>query len=662
MFSRILIANRGEIAFRVIRTAKRLGIETVAVYSEADAQALHARMADYAVCVGPAAASQSYLVATEILRVACETGAEAVHPGYGFLSENAAFARACADAGIVFIGPGADAIDAMGSKAQAKSIMADAGVPLIPGYHGDDQSDGVLRAAADEMGYPVLLKATAGGGGKGMRAVDSAEGFEEALAAARREATASFGDDRMLVEKLLQGPRHVEVQVFCDAHGGGVYLAERDCSIQRRHQKVIEEAPAPGLTPELRKAMGEAAVDAAKAIDYRGAGTVEFLLDQSGAFYFMEMNTRLQVEHPVTEMITGQDLVEWQLLVAAGVPLPLEQSQIKISGHAMEARIYAEDPEEDFLPSTGTIACLREPECSSAVRIDTGVEEGSEISPFYDPMIAKLIVHGRDRKDARLRLVSALDAYGVGGLRNNVGFLRRISASAGFRDADLDTSFIERHQGALALSAEESHEDLAAACAVHLHLRAAGDRPSGNDTHSPWAATGAFRINLPSREQLRLAMNGRDVTASVVTNTDSVTVFANGEETEVSGAVSNGVALLAIGSRRLTYTVALHESGLTLFRDGRSLDVSVETLRVEGVAAAAGDTGFTAPMHGTVVAHLVEPGAPVEAGDGVIVIEAMKMEQTLRAPSAGKVLAFNASPGDLVDRGSALVSFEAADS
>ena len=408
--------------------------------------------------------------------------------------------------------------------------------------------------------------------------------------------------------------------------------------------------------------MGEAAVDAAKAIDYRGAGTVEFLLDQSGEFYFMEMNTRLQVEHPVTEMITGQDLVEWQLLVAAGEPLPLDQSQITITGHAMEARIYAEDPEEDFLPSTGTIACLREPVLSGAVRIDTGVEAGSEISPFYDPMIAKLIVHGRDREDARLQLVSALDAYGVGGLRNNVGFLRRISASGGFRDADLDTSFIERHHAALALSPETSQEDLAVACKVYLHVRAAGDRPSGNDTHSPWSATVAFRMNLPSREALTLTLNGREVKADVATNGDSLTVFANGEETDVSGAVSNGVAELVMGSRRLSYSVAVHAGGMTLFRDGRSIDVSVETLRVEGVAAAAGDTGFTAPMHGTVVAHLVEPGASVAAGDGVIVIEAMKMEQTLRAPSAGKVIAFNASPGDLVDRGAALVNFEASES
>ncbi|WP_240989707.1 acetyl-CoA carboxylase biotin carboxylase subunit, partial [Cupriavidus taiwanensis] len=454
MFNKILIANRGEIACRVAATCRRLGIRTVAVYSDADAEARHVAFCDEAVHIGGAAARDSYLRADHIIEMAKETGAQAIHPGYGFLSENEAFAEACAAAGLVFIGPPASAIHAMGSKSAAKQLMEQASVPLVPGYHGEDQDPALLRREADRIGYPVLLKASAGGGGKGMRVVESGEGFEAALASVKREASASFGDDKVLVEKYLTRPRHIEIQVFADTHGNCVYLFERDCSVQRRHQKVLEEAPAPGMTEERRRAMGEAAVAAAKAVGYVGAGTVEFIANQDGSFYFMEMNTRLQVEHPVTEMITGQDLVEWQLRVAAGEPLPLAQEQLRIDGHALEARIYAENPDKQFLPSTGTLRFLRTPPAvqfmrgdgvdgnphgPAGVRIDAGVREGDTISPFYDPMIAKLIVWGKDRDEALARMRQALAAYHVVGLSTNVAFLQRLVKSEAFRTADLDT-------------------------------------------------------------------------------------------------------------------------------------------------------------------------------------------------------------------------------
>ncbi|HJW02181.1 MAG TPA: acetyl-CoA carboxylase biotin carboxylase subunit, partial [Azospira sp.] len=448
MFNKILIANRGEIACRVIKTARRLGIRTVAVYSEADANARHVRLADEAVLLGPAAARESYLVAEKILDAARRTGAQAIHPGYGFLSENADFAEACAAAGVVFIGPPASAIRAMGSKSAAKSLMAEAAVPLTPGYHGDQQEPEFLKDQADAIGYPVLIKAAAGGGGKGMRLVEKGEDFIGALASCQREARSSFGDDQVLVEKYITRPRHIEIQVFGDSLGNCVYLFERDCSVQRRHQKVLEEAPAPGMTPERRRQMGEAAVAAAKAVGYVGAGTVEFIATstyaQDGTFYFMEMNTRLQVEHPVTEMITGQDLVEWQLRVAAGEPLPLKQEQLENRGHALEARIYAEDASKGFLPSTGRLVHLAPPAESLHVRVDTGVEEGDEITPHYDPMIAKLIVWDEDRDAALARMRQALADYRVVGVTTNIDFLSRLVACPAFAGADLDTDLIER--------------------------------------------------------------------------------------------------------------------------------------------------------------------------------------------------------------------------
>ncbi len=449
MFAKILIANRGEIACRVIRTARRLAIKTVAVYSEADARAQHVLAADEAHLIGPAAAKESYLRGDRILEVARASGAQAIHPGYGFLSENEDFAEACERAGVVFIGPPAAAIRAMGSKSAAKRIMEQAGVPLVPGYHGDGQDPALLQRESDRIGYPVLIKASAGGGGKGMRIVESAADFAAALASCKREAASAFGDDRVLVEKYLRRPRHIEIQVFGDRHGNCVHLFERDCSVQRRHQKVLEEAPAPGMTPERRAAMGGAAVAAAKAIGYVGAGTVEFIADQGGTFHFMEMNTRLQVEHPVTEMITGEDLVEWQLRVAWGEPLPKRQDELAIGGHALEARIYAEDPAKGFLPATGRIVHLGTPPASRHVRIDTGVAAGDEISPHYDPMIAKLVVWDHDRAAALARMRAALEAFQVVGVTTNVAFLGRLVASKAFAAADLDTGLIERSRDEL---------------------------------------------------------------------------------------------------------------------------------------------------------------------------------------------------------------------
>nr|MDQ2735785.1 acetyl-CoA carboxylase biotin carboxylase subunit [Pseudomonadota bacterium] len=449
MFTKILIANRGEIACRVIKTARRMGIATVAVYSDADAKARHVRLADEAVRIGAAEARESYLVGDRIIAAAKATGAQAVHPGYGFLSENDAFAEHCAREGIVFIGPPASAIRAMGSKSAAKTLMGKAGVPLTPGYHGDAQEPALLAAEAAKIGYPVLIKASAGGGGKGMRRVDAAADFAAALASCQREAKNAFGDDRVLVEQYVLKPRHIEIQVFADTFGDCVYLFERDCSVQRRHQKVLEEAPAPGMTAERRAAMGQAAVEAAKAVGYVGAGTVEFISHPDGRFYFMEMNTRLQVEHPVTEMITGIDLVEWQLRVASGERLPLRQDELAIHGHAIEARIYAEDPDRGFLPQAGKLVHLLAPEESDEVRVDSGFEEGDSITPFYDPMIAKLIVHGPDRAAALARMRSALAEYRIVGVSNNVEFLGRLVATRSFAHAELDTALIERERDAL---------------------------------------------------------------------------------------------------------------------------------------------------------------------------------------------------------------------
>jgi 3-methylcrotonyl-CoA carboxylase alpha subunit len=567
MFKKILIANRGEIACRVIKTARSMGIATVAVYSEADANARHVRLADEAVLIGPPAARESYLLPERILDVARQTGAEAVHPGYGFLSENEGFAEACARAGIVFIGPPAAAIRAMGSKSAAKALMQEAGVPLTPGYHGDNQDPSFLAARADSIGYPVLIKASAGGGGKGMRRVDRAADFEAALASCKREARNSFGDEHVLVEKYVLRPRHIEIQVFGDTHGNCVYLFERDCSVQRRHQKVLEEAPAPGMTPERRAAMGKAAVDAAKAVGYVGAGTVEFIANQDGSFYFMEMNTRLQVEHPVTEMITGLDLVEWQLRVASGEPLPLSQEQLEIDGHAIEARIYAEDPDKGFLPSTGRLLHLSPPPESDHVRIDTGVEQGDEITPHYDPMIAKLIVWGADRRQALARMRQALAQYRIVGVSNNVDFLARLVAVPSFANAELDTGLIEREQALLFPAAGEVPVDvwLVAALAELLREQFLARKKAAQavDPHSPWRALDGWLLN--GRAQRKLALRfGETVKEIIISATagghqlalDGQQVFARGmlgADSELHAQLGERrvrAAVVAAGERR----------------------------------------------------------------------------------------------------------------
>jgi 3-methylcrotonyl-CoA carboxylase alpha subunit len=662
MFDKILIANRGEIACRVIKTAHRMGIATVAVYSDADSEALHVRMADEAIHIGAAPARESYLLGERILAAALATGAQAIHPGYGFLSENAAFARACAEQGVVFIGPPTAAIEAMGSKSAAKRIMDEAGVPLVPGYHGDDQDPGILRASAEDMGYPVLLKATAGGGGKGMRQVWSGAEFDEALAAAKRESLASFGDDTMLVEKYLTKPRHVEIQVFCDNHGNGVYLAERDCSVQRRHQKVIEEAPAPGMTKELRQQMGDTAVTAAKAIDYRGAGTVEFLLDEDGSFYFMEMNTRLQVEHPVTEMITGQDLVQWQLQVAAGEALPLEQDQVKIHGHAFEARVYAEDPDNDFLPVTGTLSYLQPPEESLHVRVDTGVRQGDEVSVYYDPMIAKLIVWDESRERALQRLATALAAYRIGGTITNLDFLYNLATCRPFIEAELDTGFIDRHA---ALVFHQRPQDLErelplAALAQLLYQRQQVGPGSCLDPWSPWQDSNGWRLNEPHARQLRLHCHGQDHEVEVEQRGSYYLVRAAGREVQLRGELQGDTLQLEMEGHRQRATLARTPDGYTLYLAKGACHFR-EILPDLGESDGAGaNAGLAAPMNGTIVALLAKPGSEVEADTPLLVMEAMKMEHTIRAPVAGTVTSFYYQPGDLVDGGAELLDFTAS--
>ena len=659
MFNKILIANRGEIACRVIKTARRMGIATVAVYSDADRDALHVRQADEAIHIGAAPARESYLLGERILEAARATRAEAIHPGYGFLSENAEFARNCAEQGVVFIGPPTGAIEAMGSKSAAKRIMEAAGVPLVPGYHGDDQDPALLRASADDMGYPVLLKATAGGGGKGMRQVWSAGEFDEALAAAKRESLASFGDDNMLVEKYLTRPRHVEFQVFCDNDGNGVYLAERDCSVQRRHQKVIEEAPAPGMSETLRREMGDAAVKAAQAIAYRGAGTVEFLLDEDGSFYFMEMNTRLQVEHPVTEMITGQDLVEWQLLVASGAPLPLAQEDVRIHGHAFEARVYAEDPDNDFLPVTGNLSFLQPPEESAHVRVDTGVRQGDEVSVYYDPMIAKLIVWDESRERALQRLAGALAEYRIGGTVTNLDFLYNLATSRPFVEAELDTGFIEKHSD---LIFHDRHQDLErelplAALALLLHQQQQHGTRSCIDPFSPWQDSRAWRLNEPHARRLTLHCHQQDHDIEVEQRGRTYLVRAAGRETQLQGELVGDTLHLDVEGHRQRGTLARTHDGYTLYLPEGACHFH-QVLPDTGEADAAGaDAGLAAPMNGTIVALLAEVGGHVEQDTPLLVMEAMKMEHTIRAPAPGQVEAFFYQPGDLVDGGTELLKF-----
>ncbi|MBU3005595.1 acetyl/propionyl/methylcrotonyl-CoA carboxylase subunit alpha [Paraglaciecola arctica] len=664
MFSKLLIANRGEISCRIIKTAKRMGILTVALYSDIDKQALHVKMADEAVYAGPSPSKDSYLQAQKIINIALKVGADAIHPGYGFLSENATFANLCQQNDIVFVGPPVNAIQAMGSKSEAKKIMEHAKVPLVPGYHGEDQSAEGLKSHADKMGYPVLLKAAAGGGGKGMRQVWQASEFNDALAAAKREAMSSFSDDLMLVEKYLIEPRHVEIQVFCDNFGEGVYLFERDCSVQRRHQKIIEEAPAFGMTEELRAQMGEAALKAAKAIDYAGAGTVEFLLDSNGQFYFMEMNTRLQVEHPVTEMITGQDLVEWQLRVANNEPLPLPQQALSIHGHAFEARIYAEDPNNEFLPATGKLSLLHPPIESEHVRVDTGVIQGDDVSVFYDPMIAKLIVWDETRDKALARLTKALTEYHIDGVVTNIEFLYKLASSVPFKAEQIDTGFIEKHQDSLLLNEQQDVEPLLPVAALYLMLHNKQHLETNlNDQFSPWSQGNAWRANELHHQKLEL-MVGKDtfvvqVSQAYVGKHIVYDMKIGHQEYRCSGVLENDQLISTINGHRTISKVNAHQEGYSVFCSGKVIQFQALQADLGDTQDNAADLGFTAPMNGTVIAILVEPQQQVEKGQPLIVIEAMKMEHSLKAPSSGCVSEFYFKAGDLVDGGVELLAFQA---
>ena len=642
LLTSVLVANRGEIACRVMRTAKALGLTTVAVHSATDRDARHCREADICVDLGGSKAADSYLKIDKIIAAAKASGAQAIHPGYGFLSENAGFARAIEAAGLIFLGPPASAIDAMGSKSAAKALMEVAGVPLVPGYHGEDQDLETFRLAAERIGYPVLLKATAGGGGKGMKVVEEVSQLAEALASAQREALSSFGDARMLVEKYVLKPRHVEIQIFADQHGNCLYLNERDCSIQRRHQKVVEEAPAPGLSVEQRQAMGESAVRAAQAIGYVGAGTVEFLLDARGEFFFMEMNTRLQVEHPVTEAITGLDLVAWQIRVARGEALPITQAQVPLNGHAIEVRLYAEDPSHDFLPQTGRLEVYRESAAGPGRRVDSGVSEGDEVSPFYDPMLGKLIAWGEDREQARLRLLAMLDEFAIGGLKTNLSFLRRIIGHPAFAAAELDTGFIPRYEEQL-LPAAEPLPTAFWSAAAEAYDQSQPLRVRDDDPASPWSTANGFRSGLPAQTLLALACNGEQqvihLSGTTATLCDEQLVIEQDGVRRQHLAIRRAAALYLRWNGELQ-CVRLHDP------------ISA----VEASHTAQG--GLTAPMNGSIVRVLVEVGQSVEAGAQLVVLEAMKMEHSLRAPHAGVVKALFFEEGEMVSEGSALVELE----
>ncbi|MBZ9996025.1 acetyl/propionyl/methylcrotonyl-CoA carboxylase subunit alpha [Mesorhizobium sp. BH1-1-4] len=648
MFSKILIANRGEIACRVIRTARKLGVHTVAVYSDADAKSLHVEMADEAVHIGPSPVGESYLRGDKIVAAALETGAQAIHPGYGFLSENPHFVDQVVAAGLIFIGPSAASIRAMGLKDAAKRLMEKAGVPVVPGYHGEAQEIVLLASKAREIGYPVLIKARAGGGGKGMRRVEHPDDFSEALSSARREAKAAFGDDRVLVEKYVDKPRHIEVQVFGDNFGNAVHLYERDCSAQRRHQKVIEEAPAPGMTPALRKAMTEAAVKAAKAINYSGAGTIEFIVDASQGlkvdrFWFMEMNTRLQVEHPVTEMVTGTDLVEWQLRVASGEKLPKTQSEIALSGHAFEARIYAEDAAKGFLPATGTLHHLKFPDIApegAAMRIETGVRAGDAISPYYDPMIAKLVVHAGDRAAALEALRAALAQTEVAGSTVNTAFLAALAADPDFAAEDVDTGLIGRHQEALTAVAPPTGEIISAAA---LAASGAGALPPSDD---PWSSLAGYAHFHGVARRTRLKFGDEAILAKVSMRPDGR--FQVALDAPYDNANAHDLRTLP--------RLARWPGHITVFEGAVGYTFSVPDPLARSDEAAAASGSLRAPMPGLVKLVRAAKGEAVIKGQPLLILEAMKMEHTIAAPHDG-VIAEIAAEGSQVSDGTVLVRF-----
>ncbi len=665
MFKKILIANRGEIACRVAATARRMGIQTVAVYSDADAGAKHVQACDEAVHVGGSAPKDSYLRWQRILEAAKATGAEAVHPGYGFLSENEDFAKACAAAGLVFIGPPASAILAMGLKAESKRLMESAGVPLVPGYHGADQDPALLQREADRIGYPALIKASAGGGGKGMRVVEKSEDFAAALASCQREAVNSFGSDAVLIEKYVQRPRHIEIQVFGDTQGNCVYLFERDCSVQRRHQKVLEEAPAPGMTEALRSQMGAAAVAAAKAVNYVGAGTVEFIVEQTAydqpesmKFFFMEMNTRLQVEHPVTEAITGLDLVEWQLRVASGEPLPLQQSEIRMTGHAIEARICAENPDNNFLPATGTLQVYRKPQATSfergTTRIDDGVREGDTISPYYDSMVAKLIVHGDTREQALARLDTALAQTHIVGLNTNVQFLRHVVRSQAFATAQLDTALIQRESTVL-FKQDPVGLQVAAAAVIAGALRSEA-AAQGTD---PFSRRDGWQSHGTTRRRFELEYDGQPVRAVLTYGPQLLLQVGEGVESALQFTAQGDGLWVQFNGQRIHSTVHAQGEVRHVFTPQGATRISLlDPLAHAGEAAQEGGR-LTAPMPGKVVSFAVKAGDKVKAGQALAVMEAMKMEHTISAPQDGTVAELLYAPGDQVTEGAELLKLAA---
>lgn len=684
MFDKILIANRGEIACRIIHTCQKLAIKTVAIYSEPDKNALHVKMADDAYLIGPAAVKESYLKADKIIKIAKQSGAQAIHPGYGFLSENAEFAQMCAAENIVFIGPPVEAIIAMGSKSAAKEIMHKAGVPLVEGYHGDNQGEKKLEKEALKIGFPVLLKATAGGGGKGMRVVENQQDFSAALSSCKRESLSSFNDDKILIEKYLTRPRHVEIQIFADTKGHCVHLFDRDCSLQRRHQKIIEEAPAPALPDSIRKSMGEVAIKAAKAIDYVGAGTVEFLYDSDGQFYFMEMNTRLQVEHPVTEMITGEDLVEWQLIVASGNDLPKQQSEIVASGHAFEVRIYAEDPEQDFFPSTGKIRHLKFPQQNLHTRIDSGISESDEISIYYDPMIAKLIVWDKDRNSALKRLSAAISNIQLVGVKTNLAFLSAISNNSAFAKCQLTTHFIEQQHNSLFPKKVETKSDVLALLSIYLFLENQHQslvlNQSTRDSYSPWGEANLWRNGSMAYSQFFLTETVLDeeihysikiyplkISAEVQYKTiilkndqffDEIELSAEINWENLNSSAISRMLFANIAAKRICANVVRCDNELTLFLQGENFTLHIDD-NYDHSSDDIVDNSLLAPMPGTIIQIAVKKNDQVQKGDRLLIMEAMKMEHSISAPADGTVEEIFFAVGEQVSEGTELVQFSA---
>lgn len=656
MFEKILIANRGEIACRVIRTAKKLGIATVAVYSDADAQSQHVKQADEAIYIGESPAAQSYLQIDRIIQAALATGAQAIHPGYGFLSENDQFAEACEKNNITFIGPPVAAILAMGLKATSKALMEKAGVPLTPGYHGTNQDAAFLKQQADQIGYPVLIKASAGGGGKGMRLVEREADFLNSLASCKSEAKSSFANDDVLIERYVIQPRHIEVQVFGDTHGNYVHLFERDCSVQRRHQKVLEEAPAPLMPQHKLEAMRQAAIDAARAVHYVGAGTVEFIVEQDGTAYFMEMNTRLQVEHPVTEMITGQDLVEWQLRVAYGEPLPKQQHELKIQGHAIEARVYAEEPEKGFLPAIGQISYLHYPNQNQNVRVDSGIVEGDEITTFYDPMIAKLIVWGENREAALVQMHNALGQFHVEGLGNNIAFLDRIIRCDSFKNAKLDTNLIQREDAFLMNAEAASSETIVSAALIELLKRFHQQQKS----HSVWSSAPLWRVNVKTQYSVKLQLNQQAIEVRFTAIDHGFIAHYQGQDYPLQGQLLDAhLAQLNLNGQQSKVAFSADADQLTVFKDGQTHKFAYVRPTYGNQDSQQNEGNLKAPMPGVITQVLVEANAQVKKDDILLTLEAMKIEYAIRAPRDGVITSAYFQPGDQVKAGDELVEFQA---